>query len=192
MAEVKQKHLSDVQKMRLKGRNVRLWALEQAKLYVGVKEHPAGTNRGPHIDRWCKWANGLTGYPWCAAFACAMYRESRGLVVPTPKRASVGFLEAWAKEVGALLKPGVRPRKGDLICYRFDADNWPDHVGFVDRVLHAEWDDDGNFVGSVRTVEGNTSAGDDANGGQVQVRFRSDMRVRFIRIDRRKLRPVGV
>ncbi len=184
------KRLPAATRAKLKGRPVRVRALAQSKLYIGVREHPAGTNRGPHIDRWCRWANGLVGYPWCSAFVCGMVREVSGLVVPEPRRASVGFLEAWAKEVGSLLQPGTRPRPGDLICYRFDSDNWPDHIGFVDRVFAAEWDD-GYFVGSVRAIEGNTSAGDDANGGQVQVRFRSDVRSRFIRLDAKKLRPAS-
>jgi hypothetical protein len=186
MAEVKPKQLSKAAKLRLRGRSARIWALEQAKLYEGTKEHPANSNRGPHIDRWEKWANGLTGYPWCAAFACGMMREARGLIVPTPRRASVGFLEAWAKEVGELLKPGTRVRRGDWVCYRFDSDDWPDHIGIVDKVFEQKWKGK-YFYGSVRTIEGNTSAGDDANGGEVQVRFRSDVKMSFIRLDRRKL-----
>jgi hypothetical protein len=190
MADVAPLKLTPAQRRALEGKAVRVRALAQAKLYVGVKEHPAGTNRGPHIDRWCRWANGLTGYPWCSAFVCGMVREVSGLIVPEPRKASVGFLEQWAKSVGSLLGPGTRPRRGDLICYRFDSDSWPDHIGFVDRVFAAEWDREGYFVGSVRAVEGNTSAGDDANGGQVQVRYRSDVRSRFIRLDAKKLRPL--
>lgn len=166
----------------------RVRALSKARTYVGVHERPAGSNRGPEIDRWCRWANGLVGYPWCAAFACGMVREACGLIVPTPKRASVGFLEAWAAEVGSVLKAGTRPRRGDWICYRFDSDNWPDHIGLVDRVLAVEWDGRW-FTGAVRTIEGNTAAGDDANGGQVQVRYRSNVRAAFIRLDAKKLKP---
>lgn len=174
----------------------RLRALERAKRYVGVRENPAGSNSdrgrgvrgsGPNIDRWCRWANGLVGYPWCAAFACGMIREACGLVVPEPRRASVGFLEAWAADVGSLLKPGTRPRTGDWIIYRFDSDDWPDHIGLVDRVFVISWR--GRFaIGRVRTIEGNTSAGDDANGGQVQVRWRKISRAKFVRINALKLR----
>lgn len=161
----------------------------RAKQFVGVKEHPPGTNRGPYlsklkggIDDWCRRANGLTGYPWCAAFACAM-SEDCGYRIPDPRRASVGYLEAWAASVGKLVR---RPLRGDLICYRFDADNWADHIGIVDRVLALRWRGD-RFVGLVRTIEGNTSAGDDANGGQVQIRYRwCSGRERFIRLVPRK------
>ena len=104
-----------------------------------------------------------------------------GLVVPTPKRASVGFLEDWAEEVGELLKPGVRPRRGDWVCYRFDADDWPDHIGAIERVLSVKWRK-GAFVGTVRTIEGNTS-------NAVMRKWRRIDRARFIRIDGKKLAP---
>ncbi len=190
MTEVKPLKLSAVARARLVGKPVRVKALAQSKLYVGTKEHPAGSNRGPHIDRWEKWANGLTGYPWCSAFVCGMVREVSGLVVPEPKRASVGFLEAWAEDVGSLVRPGSRVRSGDLVVYRFDSDNWPDHIGFVDRVFEQEWRGQ-FFYGSVRTVEGNTSAEDDANGGEVEIRFRSEVRMTFVRLDAAKLRPAA-
>src|SRR5574341_760686 len=144
----------------------RLRVLGRAMRYRGVREHPPGSNRGPEIDRWCRWANGLTGYPWCAAFMCGMVREACGLVVPTPKRASVGFLEAWAAEVGGLLKPVTRPRRGDWIVYRWDADDWPDHIGAVLRVIGVRKWRGGYFFGTVRTIEGNV---DDA----VRVKYRS-------------------
>jgi len=160
----------------------RIRALERAQRYLGVREQPPGSNRGPDIERWQKWANGLTGYPWCAAFLCGMVREACGLIVPTPKRASVGFLEAWAKEVGSLLKPGTRPRRGDWIVYRWDADDWPDHIGAVTRVVAITWRGSYAF-GTVRTIEGNV---DDA----VRRKYRSVRRARFVRIDARKLEPV--
>lgn len=160
----------------------RIRAMRRARRYVGVTEHPLGSNRGPHIDRWCRWANGQTGYPWCAAFLCGMVREACHLVVPTPRRASVGFLEAWAKEVGSLLKPGTRPRRGDWIVYRWDADDWPDHIGAVTRVVAISWFGSYAF-GTVRTIEGNVDNG-------VRRKYRSVRRARFVRIDAKKLEPV--
>ena len=162
----------------------RVRALKRALTYRGVREQPPGSNRGAHIERWQKWANGLTGYPWCAAFLCGMVREACGLIVPTPKRASVGFLEDWADEVGSLLKPGTRPRRGDWIVYRWDdsSPDWPDHIGAVLRVVGARKWRGAYFFGTVRTIEGNV---DDA----VRVKYRSVRRAKFIRIDAAKLTP---
>ena len=96
----------------------------------------------------------------------------------------------WAANVGKLVD---RPMRGDLVCYRFDADNWPDHVGIIDRVLVVRWSG-GQFVGLARTIEGNTSAGNDANGGQVQIRYRwLAANAKFIRlVPRRPVRAVFV
>ncbi len=159
----------------------RIRALERAKLFLGVKEQPPNSNRGPYdpvrkggIDDWCRRANGLVGYPWCSAFVCAMF-EDVGAYIPEPRRASVGFLEAWAEKVGAIVP---RPWKGDLVCYRFDSDDWPDHIGIVERRLTVPW----TRFGTILTIEGNTAYGDDANGGKVMRRARSARRCTFIRV----------
>lgn len=164
-------------------RACRLKVLDRAMHYRGVAEHPPGSNRGPDIERWQRWANGLTGYPWCAAFLCGMVREACGLIVPTPKRASVGFLEEWAEQVGSLLKPGTRPRRGDWVVYRWDADDWPDHIGAVLRVVGLRKWRGAYFFGTCRTIEGNV-------GDAVRVKYRSVRRAKFIRIDAEKLAPI--
>lgn len=157
-------------------------ALQRAKEFLGVKEQPPNSNRGPYdyqlkggIDDWCRRANGLVGYPWCSAFVCAMFSDV-GRKITEPRRASVGFLEQWAKENGYLVD---RPFRGDLVCYRFDSDNWPDHIGIVERVLSLPR---GGRPYLIQAIEGNTSYGDDANGGKVMRRVRLASRCKFIRI----------
>jgi CHAP domain-containing protein len=167
-----------------------LRALEYGLLFLGVKEQPAGTNHGPSvrrrdkkgkwwtggIDYWCYLANGVRGgYPWCAAFATSCFKET-GTLIGDARRASVGFFEAWAKREGDLV---TRPYRGDLACYRFDSDDWPDHIGIVHRVLA--------LPGSgkpflIRVLEGNTSLTNNSNGGQVMLRTRWAYRCRFVRI----------
>lgn len=128
------------------------------------------------IDFWCEQANGLRGgYPWCAAFATYAF-EWAGRKIGDARRASVGFFEAWARDRGMLVD---RPYRGDLVCYRFDKDNWPDHIGIVERVLSLP---KGGRPFLIRVIEGNTSFGDDANGGKVMLRTRLASRCRFVRI----------
>ncbi len=160
-------------------------AMQRALEFVGVKEHPPGSNEGPYnpkkkggITSWQIRTNGTHGYPWCSAFLCSMLLDV-GFVVTEPRKAAVGFFEQWAVRLGYIV---VRPRRGDIVCYRFDSDNWPDHIGFVVRVLALRWRG-GKFVGWIKTVEGNTASGNDANGGQVQIRYRwCDGRQKFARI----------
>ena len=161
----------------------RVRATEHAAFYLGEREEPPGSNRGKNIDRWCLWANGVLGEPWCAAFVCGMVREACGLIVPTPGRASVERLEQWAAATGELLTGKTRPRRGDLILYDWNADDWYDHIGFVERVLAIRWLG-GRFVGRVRTIEGNT---DDA----VRRRWRTCDRVKFVRLNAEKLTTAG-
>lgn len=143
-------------------------ALRAAVGEIGVTEHPAGTNSGPRVNQYLASAGIGPGYPWCMAFVNWCYRQA-GTDIEHPHEASVGFFEDWARTNGYLVE---KPARGDIVCYRFDADNWPDHVGIIEE------------AGPTRlvTIEGNTAIGDDANGGKVMRRTRSYTRTRFARI----------
>lgn len=146
----------------------RLRALKRARQYVGVKEHPPGSNHGPKIDDWCWRTNGLRGgYPWCAAFLWCMF-DDVGLRLRFDGPALVENWVRWGRTKKYVV---TRPFRGDVCCFDWDANGWRDHIGIVDRVLAVRWRG-GRFVGWVRSVEGNTAAGNDSNGGQVQVRWR--------------------
>ena len=126
-------------------------ALRHAIGELGVKEDPLGSNWGPRVRQYLA-AAGL-GYPapWCMSFICFCYKQAgHPLEYPT---ASVGLFLGWASKHGDVV---VRPFRGDLVCYRWDADNWPDHVGIVERVLAVRWKGK-VFAGWVKTVEGNAN-----------------------------------
>jgi hypothetical protein len=153
-----------------------LCALRKARLYLGTKEQPPDSNRGPLIDSWNRAAGVPVGSRWCMSFVHSMFLAcGRAL----GGGASVGNFEAWVRHGGGQLV--ARPFAGDVVCYRFDADDWPDHTGIVERVLALRWSGR-TFVGWVRIVEGNTSLGNDANGGAVMRRTRWIKRARFARI----------
>lgn len=143
-------------------------ALRVAIGEIGVTESPAGSNSGPRVNQYLASAGLGPGYPWCMAFVNWCYRQV-GVDITHPHEASVGFFEAWARSNGYLV---TAPLRGDIICYRFDADDWPDHVGIVERV----------YAGSVDAIEGNTAVGNDANGGKVMRRGRGLSRTKFVRI----------
>jgi len=144
-------------------------ALRIALTQVGVKEQPANSNRGPRVDVYQD-ADDLPGrgYAWCMSFVQWCYREAEKTL---PRRTpSVGFFLGWARDAGWVVPT---PKRGDIVCYQFDADNWPDHVGIVSAVLPG---------GFIRAVEGNTAHGNDANGGAVMVRTRRTSRCAFVRV----------
>jgi hypothetical protein len=152
-------------------------ALKFAQKEVGVKEQPAGSNSGPRVRQYqAATSLGGTGWPWCMAFVCWCFKQA-GHPLPYPT-ASVGLFLKWGESVGDVV---VRPLRGDIVCYNFTADNWPDHTGIIERVLSVRWKGK-VFAGYVRTIEGNTSAGNDANGGQVQRRWRWHNRCSYVRV----------
>lgn len=167
-----------------------LKALEYAMAFLGVSEQPPGSNHGPNVWRkmksgervkgginyWCETANGIPGgYPWCSAFATSSFRHA-GRIIGDARRASVGFFEGWAAKYGYIV---TRPYRGDLVCYRFDSDNWPDHIGIVEKVISLPL---GGKPFLIRVVEGNTSMTSNDNGGKVMLRTRWAYRCRFVRI----------
>ena len=151
--------------------------VEIALKEVGVKEHPAGSNSGPRVNQYLKAAGLGPGYPWCAAFVTWCLRRV-GYDVKVPGPASVESWVVWAGRVGKIVE---RPFRGDIVCYDWDANNWYDHIGFVDRVLALKWRGK-VFAGYVRTVEGNTAVGNDSNGGQVMIRYRWMGNTKFVRL----------
>jgi hypothetical protein len=155
----------------------RIRALEKAVTQIGVKEYPAGSNWGLQVSAYLRAAGVTFPAPWCAAFVTWCFKRvgyNTGVLYP----ASVESWVQWAPRVGYAVH---RPLRGDVVCYDWGTDNWYDHIGFVEKVLALRWSA-GRFVGLVRTVEGNTSVGNDSNGGQVMRRWRWIHRAQFVRI----------
>lgn len=157
--------------------STRMKALEVAQRFVGVRENPPGSNWGFWVGKFLGSAGWTKPAPWCAAFVCYCY-EVAGRPLTFPNRASVGFFENWLDKHGYIVD---RPLKGDVVCYRFDSDNWPDHIGIVERVLAIRWRDR-KFVGWIQVIEGNTSLTNQADGGRVMRRRRWANRCVFGRI----------
>lgn len=154
----------------------RLVVLDIARSQLGVMEYPPGSNWGPEVREYLRAAGWTRPAPWCMAFVHWCFEQ---VGMQLGGGASVGFFEAWARERGELVE---RPFRGDVVCYRFDADDWADHVGIVERVLTVSWR--GRvFTGVIATIEGNTGIGNDANGGKVMRRRRRVNRCRFVRIE---------
>jgi len=110
----------------------------EAEKYVGVHENPVGSNRGkPYPEAWQAHWNMGTGWPWCAAFAEAMFRNA-GVSDDGIGHPSTAVMYARAKDKGAIVK---RPYPGAYLL-------WPGtHVGIIIRDLGG---------GVCLTVEGNS------------------------------------
>lgn len=131
--------------------------LDIGRSELGTAEHPPESNH----QKFGQWY-GADGVPWCAEFVSYCFYNAGS---PFPASTAKGFasVEAgrdWFDSKGWIKN---KPEMGDLIFYHFDAEHaGANHVGIVESV----------GANSVTTIEGNTSAGSDSNGGQVQRRGR--------------------
>lgn len=141
--------------------NVR--ALRVAKGELGVKEHPAGSNDGPRVHEFQR-ETGAFSAPWCASFVAWSY-ESVGHGLSGFNTAYVpSYVEAaraGRHRLRAINAGQARP--GDLVCFDWEGDGTSDHIGILNSRVT------GN---SFTSVEGNTSVGNDSNGGEVMLRSR--------------------
>ncbi|MEL6578452.1 MAG: CHAP domain-containing protein [Cyanobacteria bacterium J06621_12] len=131
--------------------------LQIAAREIGYKESPAGSNSNK-FGRWY----GMDFQPWCAMFVSYCFYNAG---MPLPATKPLGFAYCpygvkWFKDNG---KWSNTPQVGDVVFFDWQNNGVADHVGIVETV---------NGDGSIIAIEGNTSVGNDSNGGQVMRRTR--------------------
>lgn len=131
--------------------------LAVARRELGYTESPAGSNR----TKYGAWF-GLDGQPWCMMFVQWCFRQADAQDLLPALTASCGALMRAAQEKGCWITGGYQP--GDVVIYDFPCGAATDHCGIVITQL----------TDGVRAIEGNTSAGNDANGGAVMERTRPE------------------
>lgn len=132
--------------------------LAAARAELGVKESPAGSNK----TKYGAWF-GLNGQPWCMMFVQWCFRQADAQDLLPALTASCGALMRAAQAKGCWVTGGYQP--GDVVIYDFPGNNVKtDHCGIVEQLAG----------GGIMAIEGNTGSGNDADGGQVQRRVRSN------------------
>lgn len=134
--------------------------VEIALKEVGTKESPANTNK----TKYGIWF-GLDGVQWCGIFVSYCY-DKAGYPL-----GNIGFLKGFAgtqtaynhfKSTGEIVsKEEAQP--GDIVLFDWQGDGNCEHAGIFKQ-------HNGNRT--FDCIEGNTSFGDDSNGGEVMVRNR--------------------
>lgn len=144
--------------------------LEIAKSQIGVSEEPKGSNWGPKIKEYLRYANVHSPAPWCVAFARWCFKQAHFTDEQFPVTASSTFLLNWAKEQGRLHKD---PQPGDLFLLLKPSGTSAFHTGIVESV--------GKFT--VGTIEGNSNSVGSPEGYEVVRRMRNKLwRIAFVRL----------
>lgn len=136
-----------------------------ASSHLGVSESPAGSNR-VFYNEWY----GVNGISWCATFVSWVLDRS-GLpelhgIQNEKGSAFCPYIESYFRKHG---RWQGSPQKGAIVFFDWDGDGVSGHIGIVDTIINQN---------EVITIEGNTSATDNSNGGQVQRRSRFSHQIR--------------
>ena len=152
--------------------------LDLAMSQVGITEYPPNSNDVVYNTAFYGHAvrdgepKSNSTYPWCAVFVWWLFSQFSPCLIP--KTASCMELGQWFKDNGRWIEPGYE-QPGDIAFYKFPTNNrWTNHTGITTEVL-GKCD--------INAVEGNTSVGNDCNGGSVRVRHRTSNIVGFGRPD---------
>lgn len=145
-------------------------ALKKAQGEIGYRESPAGSN----MTKYGAWY-GLNGESWCAMFQSWCFTMSGRAL----HYAYVPFIIQDAQNKHNGLEEVAVPKPGDLVCYLWRG--WTDpndsHVGIFESGTEDVF----------TAVEGNTSFGNNSNGGAVMRRDRERKDaalVVFVRVNR--------
>lgn len=142
----------------------------------GVREVPAGSNSGPRVSQYQS-VTGAYKAPWCASFVAWSYSKA-GRPLSGFNTAYVPSYVAAAKanKNGLSVVFATKVIPGDLVCYDWQGDGECDHIGIVTKPVSAG--------GDFEAIEGNTSVGNNSNGGEVMLRSRNTNSVGcFIRVN---------
>lgn len=158
-------------------------AVKIAVSQIGVMEQPAGSNRGPEVDRYLK-ATGLDpiqgSFPWCAAFVFWCFNEAaKTLGRQNPVMRTAGVLNHWDR-AGAASVERITAAKahmhealvqpGHIFIIDTGEPGGAGHTGLIEQVV----------AGKLVTIEGNTNDGGAREG--VGVFRRSGRRIRDVNV----------
>jgi hypothetical protein len=134
-------------------------ALPILRAKLGVRESPADSNDGP-IVRVFQAVTGAYKQPWCASFVMWGLLKA-GYDIGLFKRSA--YCPYILSRARVLHMTTTAPKPGDLVLFDWGHDGVSDHIGMVEKVCGG---------GVYSTIEGNTSLGNQSNGGQVMRRTR--------------------
>jgi peptidoglycan hydrolase-like protein with peptidoglycan-binding domain len=139
--------------------------LQIASAENGVKEAPASSNK----TKYGEWYN-MNGVPWCAIFVSWVYYHAGRPLGKVDSQKGYHYCPSAYNFWKATNKLTDKPKAGDIVLFDWNGDGKCDHTG-----IFVKWVDEGKtFV----SWEGNTSFGNDSDGGIVMQRTRNKSTVK--------------
>lgn len=135
--------------------------LELARGELGVKESPAGSNKVKYNTEYYGREVSGSGYPWCCVFVWWLFQKAQAQHLFFGGGRTAYCPTLLAHHRGQKVKGEYKP--GDVVFFNFSGRSSPAHVGVCES-----WDGT-----NITTIDGNTGAGNEANGGAVMRRTRN-------------------
>lgn len=141
--------------------------LQVARAEIGYKESPKNSNKTKFGRDY-----GMDGQPWCAMFVWWVFDQA-----DCPELFFGGKKSAYCPTIADYYikkKQTVSKSKGqagDIVLFDWNHNNSSDHIGIIESR-----NSDGSYV----CIEGNTSVGNNSNGGQVMRRTRYQSQISWI------------
>ncbi|MXN89958.1 CHAP domain-containing protein [Flavobacterium sp. Sd200] len=135
--------------------------LETAKAELGTIESPANSNK----TKYGVWYN-LNGVKWCAIFVSWVFDKAG---VPLGNIQSAKGIHHCQSAHNYYKSKGMittAPEPGDIVIYDWEGNGHADHIGIFIR-----WKNTAKTI--LEAYEGNTSQGNNSDGGRVMLRERS-------------------
>lgn len=135
--------------------------LATAKAELGVTESPAGSNN----TKYGEWYN-LNGQKWCAIFVSWVFNKAAVPLGNIQSAKGIHHCQSahnYYKSKGLLT---TAPEPGDIVIYDWEGNGYADHIGIFIR-----WKNSQKTL--LDAYEGNTSQGNNSDGGRVMLRERS-------------------
>ncbi len=137
--------------------------LEIARGEIGTVEKPAGSNNVKYNTDYYGYVVNGSAYPWCCAFIWWLFQKAEASedFYGGQKTAYCPTAMSWFKQRNAFYTSAYQV--GDIAFFDFKGNGVAAHIGIIEEV---------NADGTYTTIEGNTSATSDDNGGAVMRRTR--------------------
>lgn len=140
--------------------------LKIAKSQIGYKESPAGSNKTKYGKEY-----GMNGQPWCAMFVWWCFRQAKASELFYGGKKSAycpAIADYYIAKKQTVGKSSGKP--GDIVLFGFGHKN-SQHIGIIEKK---------NANGTYTCIEGNTSTGNNCNGGMVMRRTRYQSQINWI------------
>jgi len=135
--------------------------LRTAITELGYSETPNDSN----LQKYGEWY-GMNGVPWCAIFVSWVFDQSKTPLGKIDSDKGMHYCPSALNHFKKSKEITTAPQSGDLIFFDWDKDGKSDHVGIFVQ-------DRASSIGTFISIEGNTSLGNNSNGGKVMLKVRN-------------------